>query len=490
MSKTKRKQSKPQLSKLKTDSLESRLQQAQALNRFYAMWVHELRSPLTVLEQLLSTQPTSSEQARYCVRQLNQSVNDLLSLAQMQSGHLQFQAHPFSLSALLDTLQALAKAYAAQLGKLDLAWQWPTADEVDVWLLGDEVRLQQIILNLLTNAIKFTEQGRVSCEVKVNNKGLVCRVRDSGVGMSDAQIKKLKRPFTQFISSASQTTVGSGLGIFIVRQMVAQAGGTLKIKSKPGRGTEVKVKLPWQKTAPPQEKRSDAAFVQDKSAIQVLCVEDCDLTRDYLLSKLHQLGVTSIGFAQARPALDWAKQHSFTHALIDQNLPDMRGQELCQALRQLDREAKIFATSAEVFEDKSTCFDQCYVKPLSDKDLRQILGFATGEFAKKTDNAKKVLCKKVIHDKIPTELTDLVPKFVKEVQNSLGELEKSFALGDYQHMLKLSHKLKGSLMLFNQRALIKQLDRLDQMIRDKVNSAIEQQLAAMWHLITENFINR
>ncbi len=213
-------------------------------NGFLAGISHELRTPLNGIlgfAHLLLEDESLSERQRRHVTMIHRSgehlqtlISDILDMAKAEAGYLELNPRPFELDTLVAVVDAIVRVKAAQ--KPALALQMDIAPELPHRLLGDEQRLRQVLLNLLDNAVKFTETGFVRLRLRPAGRTRVaCEVEDTGVGMSEAQRERLFEPYAQ-LGDRTQRCQGTGLGLFISRQLVRLMGGELRVTPREGGG--------------------------------------------------------------------------------------------------------------------------------------------------------------------------------------------------------------------------------------------------------------
>ena len=232
-----------------------------AKSAFLATMSHEMRTPLNALiglSHLLEGTPLDAEQRDFLTkiqlagRSLLGVINAVLDLAKIEAGEMPLEQQPFELRALLDEVAALLGPQAAAK-QLALGVQANPA--LPAWVLGDAARLRQILVNLIGNAIKFTERGRVDlvAEPSVDRQGrtrLRFAVRDTGIGIGPEDLVRLFQPFVQADASTTRRFGGTGLGLSIVRHLAQMMGGETGVNSQPGEGSEFWVTLPLDSAAP------------------------------------------------------------------------------------------------------------------------------------------------------------------------------------------------------------------------------------------------
>jgi CheY-like chemotaxis protein len=270
-------------------------------------------------------------------RMMLRLVNDSLDLARIEAGRLELDEVPFDLRALVDEIAAVARPLAQAK---NLEWSVCVAPDTPRWLRGDAVRVKQVLLNLLNNAIKFTEHGSVALDARrAPEGGIEFAVADSGPGIAESTRARLFQRFEQ--ADGAQRQGGSGLGLAICRELVACMGGSIALDSEPGQGSTFRVHLPFSEldaaaaaaAAAPPPARSDATAAIAQVSRRILLVEDDATVAEVITAQLQLQGHRVVRAAQGLAALGEFDRAPFDLALIDLDLPGVDGLALARLLR-------------------------------------------------------------------------------------------------------------------------------------------------------------
>lgn len=339
-----------------------------AKNEFLGSLSHELRTPLSGVSgsvQLLRD-TTLDERQREYLRMIEyangtllETLEDMLGFSRLEAGKLEVTREPFAVRDVIDDMLALQSVAARRKG---LALVRDIADDVPEGLLGDRRKLNQILLNTIGNAIKFTDEGDVT--VKVGRAtddlaGALClrfQVLDTGIGIPTDQQEAVFKPFVQVEDTAHRRHGGTGLGLAICQRLVELMGGRLWLKSTEGEGTEVSFELPFEPAALSPSPAPLPDSVDLLPALDVLVVEDDDINRIVCQRYLEALG-HRVRVADSGPsAIDLLRDGGHTDCvLMDISLPGASGLEVAQTMRALDsgrwRALPIVGMSAHVTPD-------------------------------------------------------------------------------------------------------------------------------------------
>ncbi|MGH8121545.1 MAG: ATP-binding protein [Rudaea sp.] len=369
-------------------------QASAAKTSFLATMGHEIRTPMTGvlgMTELLLRTPLDAKQRGYAEaiassgNMMLRLVNDSLDLARIEAGKLELEDAPLDLHALVDDIAALAQTLAARKG---LAFTRTIAPDAPRWLRGDAVRIRQIFLNLVNNAIKLTERGEVGIELAcAANAAVQFSVRDTGAGIAETTRVRLFQRFEQ-AQGAQQRYGGSGLGLAICRELVARMGGEIDADSAAGAGSTFRVILPLPPAEPQQEveNTTNIQIPADGDALRILLVEDDATVAAVIAGQLEALGHRVRHVMQGLAALAEIEIEAFDAALLDLDLPGLDGLALARMIRaqaatqQRPRLPLIGISARSVGNEEALCLDvgmDAFLrKPISAKILAAALARA------------------------------------------------------------------------------------------------------------------
>jgi signal transduction histidine kinase/HPt (histidine-containing phosphotransfer) domain-containing protein/ActR/RegA family two-component response regulator len=343
-----REQARQQLLSLSTalkHEAERAEQASRAKSEFLATMSHEIRTPLNGvigMSELLLAEPLDNSAHRYATSLRDSGevlmglVDDVLDFSKIEAGKLTVERRPFDLQQAVDGVIDLL---LPQLDSTRVAFVDHRSAQLPRWVMGDSVRLRQVLLNLLSNAFKFTRHGRITLMVHPLPAGRVrFEVNDTGIGISEMQAKRLFEPFTQGDASIARRFGGTGLGLAIARRLVELMGGRLGMNSREGEGACFWCELPLPLAPMSQPQTDSHAPLPLSRGEKVLVVDDNHINREVARAMLCSLGYAVTVVESGQAALDWCTENDdIVLVLLDLRMPRMDGFAVARGLRALER---------------------------------------------------------------------------------------------------------------------------------------------------------
>ncbi|MDP2185165.1 MAG: ATP-binding protein [Xanthomonadales bacterium] len=441
---------------LRTRELEVARREADAANHaksaFLANMSHEIRTPLTAIigyAELLASGVVPAQQRQSAIntiagagRHLLELVSAVLDMSKVESGQLLAESIALDLPQLIADVAGIVTPQMQAKG-IDFALECiaPMPGMIE----SDPLRLRQILLNLLGNAIKFTDQGVVGLRVRVNENGdrLVFEVSDSGIGISAEQAQALFQPFAQADASVSRRFGGTGLGLYLSRQFAERLGGTLELDPAYLAGALFRVTIPLRRVAEHDDLPVPVSGIaRGPLRGNVLLADDTAELRELVALYISAIApdVRVVSVENGARAVEQALTDDFDLIIMDLQMPEMDGFSAAQLLRASGYRGPLIALTANALsEDRDRClaagFDAFITKPIDAKVLAEALHTCLSSTGADDDM--------IAWADMP-ELKALKLRFVDSLAARCNAMDAASALGDWHGVAGIAHQLKGS----------------------------------------------
>ena len=473
---------------------------SQAKSTFLANMSHEIRTPLTAIigfSDMLKEGQYYNQDTRHEIdsimragRHLQEIINDILDLSKIEAGQLEIELIEASPIEILHQVDELIRPRAEEKGlNFKTVYNFPLPKIIKT----DPTRLRQVLLNLLSNAVKFTNEGDVEVLVdyQQEQKQLQFSVIDAGIGMSEVEMRRIFKPFTQADTSTTREYGGTGLGLCISQQLANKLGGTITCSSEKGVGSKFvfttsigdlsHVEMVVEEYVV-ENKPKKAKFVLPQSSLSgsVLLAEDTPDNQRLISMYLRRAGATVEVVENGQQALQKALQQDYDLILMDMQMPIMGGVEAIEKLRVAGYKNPIVTLTANALkQDRERCAkagaDDYLTKPL---DLETFYGILK-TYLHQPQAVEPVVSQAYVSDELldDPEYKELVNKFLEDLPNKLQDINEAYQNHNWSNMKSLIHKLKGTGASFGYPVITELATLIYKDLLDNNYSALEQAVA-------------
>lgn len=443
---------------------------AKAKQDFLANMSHEIRNPLHVIQgfqkqleksHLNQKQDESVKMIGFASKTLMGVVNDILDFSKLEAGKIEIEKKPFD---AINLFLSIKKFFMSKAEEKKLDFVWDINLPKDKWLIGDELRINQILNNLLSNAIKFTNEGKVYVALSLKNEMLQILVEDTGIGMVKEQLDNVYNEFNQADSSITRRFGGTGLGLSIVKKLVDLQSGQISIESQPKNGTSIQISLPVGIIDASEKSFSkEEAKTYSLEGLTLLVVDDDKIGLKLIRLILEAKGAKVLSFCGGLEFKNQYSKESFDLAFIDIQMPEVSGVQVIDLIRNKFKNttSKILAMTANVFANEQerlidAGFDGILIKPFDENEIINLVGEAL-QLQKKLIEKEVKVVKDNVQESIDLSdlkrfcmgdddlLSEVIADYLVNTEKDIEKLKLACENLDYSQIREITHQLSSRL---------------------------------------------
>jgi PAS domain S-box-containing protein len=468
--------------------------------QFLANMSHEIRTPINSVigfTNLLQKTMLNQDQKQFVnlIQSASESlltiINDILDISKMEAGMLRIERHPFSLRGLCNSVETM---FYHRAREKNLSFSIYIQENIPDTLTGDAVRLTQVLVNLISNAIKFTQKGGININitsVKTNDDYARLRfsVKDSGIGIPDDKLDSVFERFQQGETDTTRKYGGTGLGLTIVKNLINMQGGIITVESEPGKGTEFVFEIEYSilpvgqaiPTILPEKQEIGTATFPDA---KILVVEDNPMNQLLIKYTFQSWQINFEVADNGQKAIEWLQQDNFDLVLLDIQMPTMDGYLTAQTIRnELKNDIPIIAMTAHAMAgEREKCLSygmNDYIsKPIHEKELYTLLKkylLKGNENLETLKDDLHYIDVNFLHDMVMGNgefLKTIIKQFLKQFPGEMEALKNAIDQYDHRQVASLSHHIQSTVSIMGKNTpFFQQLEKLEKLAKKNIEPA-------------------
>ena len=438
---------------------------SEAKGEFLAVMSHEIRTPLNAvigISELAQESTTIEEQKKYfdAIRSNSETllllINDILDFSKIEAGEIDIEENTTNLPLLIEETKTM---FLQQIEEKGLILGLDLDDSIPEFVEVDRIRLKQVLVNLISNAIKFTDKGRIDVTVRsAVNGSIEFSIADTGIGIEPSRQESVFERFQQADLSSTRSHDGTGLGLSIVNSLIGLMGGQIALESVPGQGSNFTFELPLKPSSDEQIKtirtKEDAPDEATRS-LKILVVEDRVINQQLACRFLESDGHTVKTADNGLEAVKQVASETYDLIFMDMQMPVMDGIEATRKIRSNETEGKvpIVALTANALQGSKeealgSGMDGFLTKPFTKAQLLATARRFAGTDSMEKGTTEETVSSERITVKIDPDIADLIPPYLEDCDSNVQQLKKGLDEEDFAVIKGIGHNLKGSGMGF------------------------------------------